>query len=113
MQGELRWAGPADRRRPVLVVQSDLFDPAPTVVVLPVILKEPKAPWPFNVAVTPGSAGLDTPAWIRLTQPRTVGRDELSTPIGTLPADALREVLNGLALILNIASDITPPAART
>jgi mRNA-degrading endonuclease toxin of MazEF toxin-antitoxin module len=111
--GDLYWVeDDAQRPRPVLVVQADLFDAAPTVVALPITIKRPQAEWPFNAAIAAGTAGLERPAWVRLTQPLTVASEQLSDRIGTLPADALESVLAGLALLLGIPSDLSPPAVR-
>jgi mRNA-degrading endonuclease toxin of MazEF toxin-antitoxin module len=110
--GELRWVGEPDQPRPVLIVQAGLFEDAPARIVLPVTLKELNAPWPFNVRIGPGTAGLTPPAWARLMQPFTVPCAQLGGLIGTLPDDTFQEVLAGLALILGIPSDISPPAPR-
>jgi mRNA-degrading endonuclease toxin of MazEF toxin-antitoxin module len=111
--GDLYWVeDDAKRPRPVLVVQADLFDTAPTAVALPITIKKPQAEWPFNAAIATGSAGLERPAWVRLTQPFTVPSAQLTDQIGTLPPDTLESVLAGLALLLGIPTDLSPPAVR-
>jgi len=108
-QGEVYWvdlgapsgSGPA-LRHPHLVVQNDLFNASRlgTVVVCALTSSLRRAEAPGNVLLRAGEANLPQPSVVNVTQLFTVDKDELVEKIGSLPSERLREVLDGIELLL-------------
>lgn len=108
-QGEVYWldlgpatgSGPA-YRHPHVVVQNDLFNRSRlrTTVVCALTSDLQRAEAPGNVRLEPGESGLPRPSVVNVTQLFTVDEDELVEPAGALPPRRLREVLDGVALLL-------------
>ena len=114
-QGEVYWLSfgspegsePAGRR-PALVVQHDRFNRSAisTIVVAAVTSNLRLAGMPGNVRLRKGEAGLPMPSVVNISQLRTVDRSRLSERIGVLGPTRLREVLQGLVLLLG-TEDLT------
>ncbi|MEM1203783.1 MAG: type II toxin-antitoxin system PemK/MazF family toxin [Acidobacteriota bacterium] len=108
-QGDVYWvdfgpasgSGPAPRH-PHVVVQNDVFNAsaiATTVVCsLTSSLKWAKAPG--NVLLDAGEANLPKASVVNISQISTVDKSELTERIGTLAAERLYQVLEGLSLLL-------------
>jgi mRNA interferase MazF len=113
-QGEVYWlrfAGQGSEpegRRPALVVQHDRFNRSAiqTTVVVAITSNLRLAAMPGNVRLRKGEANLPRASVVNVTQSRTVDRERLplSDRLGHLAAERLREVLNGLALVLGLDS---------
>lgn len=89
-------------RHPVVVVQSDLFNHTQikTVVVCELTSNLKYAKAPGNVLLNKGEANLPKQSVVNVTQIYTANKIELLDYIGTLSPKRLREILNGLQLVI-------------
>jgi mRNA interferase MazF len=89
-------------RHPVVVVQSDLFNHTQikTVVVCELTSNLKYAKAPGNVLLNKGEANLPKQSVVNVTQVYTANKIELLDYIGTLSPKRLREILNGLQLVI-------------
>lgn len=101
--GEPRGSEPA-LRRPVLVVQADGFNRSKlnTVVVASLTSNLKLAAAPGNVVCRPRGAGLPGASVVNVTQISSLDRRFLLERIGTLPSHLLREVEEGVKLVLGL-----------
>jgi mRNA interferase MazF len=107
-QGEVYWLrfrgeGSEPRgRRPALVVQHDRFNRSgiATTVVAAITTNLRLAAMPGNVRLRKGEANLRRACVVNVSQLLTVDRTRLGPPQGALSQSRLREVLEGLALLL-------------
>ena len=101
--GRPRGSNPA-LRRPVLVVQAEAFNQSriSTVVVASLTTNLKLAAAPGNVACRPRGTGLPQPSVVNVSQLSTLDRRFLLDRIGSLPAPVLREVEDGLKLVLGL-----------
>ncbi|MGH7895887.1 MAG: type II toxin-antitoxin system PemK/MazF family toxin [Candidatus Binatia bacterium] len=115
-QGEVYWLrfrgeGSEPRgRRPALVVQHDRFNRSAiaTTVVVAITSHLRLAAMPGNVRLRKAEANLPRACVVNVSQLLTVDRTRLGRPLGALAPARLREVLEGLALLLG-----TEPATGT
>jgi mRNA interferase MazF len=109
-QGEVYWlrfAGQGsepDGRRPALVVQHDRFNRSAlqTTVVVAITSNLRLGAMPGNVRLRKGEANLPRPSVVNVTQVRTIDRERLAERVGHLAPARVREVLDGLALVLGL-----------
>ena len=89
-------------RRPVLIVQSDAFNRSRLQTVLAVVLTSNLrlVDAPGNVLIPGKNAGLPKDCVANVSQVITVDRDFLSEPAGRLRGQLLKDVENGLRLVL-------------
>ena len=89
-------------RRPVLIVQSDAFNRSRLRTVLAVVLTSNVRliDAPGNVLVPAKVAGLPKDSVANVSQVITVDRDFLTEPAGRLHGQLLKDVENGLRLVL-------------
>ena len=101
--GRPRGSNPA-LRRPVLVVQAEAFNQSSinTVVVASLTTNLKLAAAPGNVACRPRGTGLPQPSVVNVSQLSTLDRRFLLNRIGSLPAPVMREVEDGLKLVLGL-----------
>ncbi len=112
-QGEVYWltfAGDGSEprgRRPAVVVQHDRFNRSAirTTVVAAVTSNLRLAAMPGNVRLRKGEANLSRPSVVNVSQILTIDRARLAERVGTLGAERVRDVLEGLALLLGIEPD--------
>jgi mRNA interferase MazF len=106
---ELWWAdlpGPAGSspgdRRPVVIAQSDAFTASriATVIVVAITSRSRLAAAPGNVRLPRGTSGVARDSVINVTQMLAVDKDLLVERIGDLDARRLRELDDGLRLVL-------------
>jgi mRNA interferase MazF len=116
-QGDLFWidlgrpVGSAPGfRRPHVVVQNDLFNASriATVVVCALTTNLDRARAPGNVLLSKGEASLPKASVVNISQITTVDRSVLGGRIGTLSPRRVREIVNGLQLLLEPRG--APPA---
>lgn len=110
-QGDIFWAalgsacdsGPAGRR-PVMVVQGDLFNCTRinTVVVVALTTSTRRRDLPGNVRFKKGEANLPRACAANVAQLVTLDRSRLVQKIGTAGQDKLTQVLSGISLVLGI-----------
>ena len=110
-RGEVWWASlPAPTgsgpgfRRPVVVVQSGPFNQSriATVIVAIVTSNLALADAPGNVRVGKSESGLAKPSVVNVSQLVTLERDLLTQRVRGLPADAMRQIDEGLRLALGL-----------
>ena len=112
-RGELYWADLIPRsgseqagRRPVVVVSHDGFNQTPgwmSIIVVPLSTSSSQAKrGPTVVGVPAGVAGLPKASMAICHQVTTLDRAKLTTRIGLLPRELLREVEGGLRAALDL-----------
>lgn len=110
-RGQIWWAdlgGPAGSepgfRRPVLVAQSDAFNRSRVRTVLAVVLTTNLrlVGAPGNVLLPAKTAGLPRDSVANVSQVITVDRDFLTEPAGRIRGQLLKDVENGLRLVLDL-----------
>ena len=95
--------GDVGKPRPALVIQSDMFDAHPTVVVLPVTSDLRDSPL-FRIAVEPSkSNGLEVPSHIMVDKPQSISRTKIGATFGEVDQSTLVAVNRSLAFFLGIA----------
>lgn len=108
-RGDVWWADlPAPRgsepghRRPVLIVQSNLFNDSriQTILVAVVTSNTALADAPGNVRLRPADSGLPKPSVVNVSQLLTLSREFLTERAGNLPVAAMNRVAEGLRLVL-------------
>lgn len=108
-RGEIWWASlPEPRasepgyRRPVLVVQADEFNRSniSTALVLAITSNLALAGAPGNVRISARASGLRKPSVVNVSQMITIARHYLVEKVKTLDRDSMREVDDGLRIIL-------------
>lgn len=110
-RGEIWWASlgePAGSgpgfRRPVLVIQSDLFNASriQTVVVAAITSNLRLAVAPGNVLCSPKDTGLPRKSTVNVSQLVTLDKRLLRTRVGVLSPSLFRRVEEGLRLVLSL-----------
>lgn len=110
-RGEIWWANLArptgsepGHRRPVLVIQSDDFNRSGigTVVVAVVTSNMALAFAPGNVPCRPKASGLPRPSVVNVSQVASVSRSTLTERVGRIPESTMRQVDDGLRLVLSL-----------
>lgn len=89
-------------RHPHVVIQNNLFNRSRinTVVVCALTSTLKRATAPGNVLLERGEANLPRRSVVNVSQLFTVDKADLSEKIGTLSPRRVREILNGLRLLL-------------
>ena len=110
-RGDIRWAslktpggsGPGFRR-PVLVIQSNEFNRSRinTVIAVAITSNLVLANAPGNVRIPARASGLKKASVVNVSQIITVDRTFLSGRVGVLNSKYLREVEDGLRLVLEV-----------
>jgi len=89
-------------RHPHLVIQNNLFNTSniKTVVVCSLTSNLKRAGSPGNVTLKKGEANLPKKSVVNITQIYTVNKTDLVEKIGSLSGNRLKEVLDGLNLLI-------------
>ena len=92
-------------KRPAVVVQHDRFNRSAisTTVVAAVTSNLRLSAMPGNVRLRKGEANLNRPCVVNVSQLGTVDKQRLADRVGSLGGTRLREVLNGLGLVLGLS----------
>lgn len=94
--------GDFGKPRPALVVQSDLLDALPTLMLCPISSELRDAD--FRVLVQPTSGnGLRQPSQVMVDKVSTLPRGKVGAVFGRLEPDRLRDVDRALLLVLGLA----------
>jgi mRNA interferase MazF len=101
--GEPRGSGPG-LRRPIVVVQVDRFTQSRLATVIAVIVTSNQrlGDVPGNVVIEPADTGLPRTSVVNVTALVTVDRAFLEPAIGLLPIAVMRQVDEGLRLVLGL-----------
>ena len=89
-------------RRPVVVVQNDVFNNSEISAVI-VCLLTSNLKWarmPGNILLAEGEANLPKPSVVNVTQVFTADRRQLTELIGAVSAGRLRQILNRIYFVL-------------
>jgi mRNA interferase MazF len=89
-------------RHPHVVIQNNLFNRSQirTVVVLALTSNLKRASAPGNVLLEKGEANLPKPSVVNVSQIFTIDKSQLDEYIGTLSSKRIREILNGVKLVI-------------
>jgi mRNA interferase MazF len=89
-------------RHPHVVVQNNLFNNSQirTVVVCALTSNLKRANAPGNVLLDRKETNLPKPSVVNVSQIFTVDQMQLSEYVGTLPPQRVRQILNGIKLVL-------------
>ena len=110
-RGAIWWADLAepggsepDFRRPLLIVQADAFNRSRIQTVVAVVLTSNLrlVEAPGNVLIPARASGLPKDSVANVSQVITIDRDFLREPAGKLDARILRQVEDGLRLVLHL-----------
>ena len=110
-RGEMWWAALPDPlgsepgyRRPVLIVQSNTFTRSAirTVLCAAVTSNLNLGSAPGNVRIAARSSGLPKPSVVNVSQVAAIDRTFLRERIKTLDTETMRQVDEGLRLVLNL-----------
>ena len=108
-QGDVFWVdlGPPagsepGYRHPYVIVQNNVFNQSRlnTVVVCALTSTLKRAQMPGNVLLKAGEANLPKASVVNVTQLFTVDKRDLDELIGTLPPRRVRQILQGIQLVL-------------
>ena len=106
LRGEVRWADlnptrghEQSGRRPVLILSADVFNErSGTVIAVALTSQPPRAGFPLTLEV--GSAQLPKPAWIKISQIRTLSVQRIGRRLGAVSPEEVARVIEGLNEIL-------------
>ena len=89
-------------RHPHVVVQNNLFNRSQirTVLVCPLTSNLKRAGAPGNVLLDKKEANVPKPSVVNVTQVFTVDKSQLSDYIGTLSPRRMRQILEGIKLVI-------------
>ncbi len=89
-------------RHPHVVIQNNVFNRSRinTVVVCALTSNLKRAAAPGNVLLEPGEADLPKQSVVNVSQIFTVDKTQLGERIGTLSAQRVRQILDGLQLLI-------------
>ncbi len=89
-------------KHPHVVVQNNLFNRSHirTVVVLALTSNLKRAEAPGNILLQKGEANLPKPSVVNVSRVFTVDKSQLDEYVGTLSTRRVREVLNGVKLVI-------------
>jgi mRNA interferase MazF len=112
-QGDVYWVSFAGRgsepwgRRPALVLQHDRLNRSQlnTVVVVAITSNLRYAALPGNVRLRKGDGNLPKPCVVNVTQIQTLDRAYLREKIGTLSTRIMRQVWEGVRLVLEVIGE--------
>ncbi|PKO20624.1 MAG: PemK family transcriptional regulator [Chloroflexi bacterium HGW-Chloroflexi-1] len=89
--------------RPVLIIQNDTGNTfSPTVIVAALTTTLPPRPYPTEVRISAGTAGLEQNSSIRLDQIRTMDKRRLERYVGQLDAAIMRQVDEAIKISLGL-----------
>ncbi|MGK7877883.1 MAG: type II toxin-antitoxin system PemK/MazF family toxin [Xenococcaceae cyanobacterium] len=109
-QGDVYWVDLGDQMgsapgylHPHVVVQNNAFNQSRirTVVVCALTSNLQRASAPGNVLLEPGEANLPKQSVVNISQIFTVDRSQLSEKIGILSPSRVRQIIDGLQLLLD------------
>ncbi|MGQ0673158.1 MAG: type II toxin-antitoxin system PemK/MazF family toxin [Hyphomicrobium sp.] len=91
-------------RRPAVIISANEFNDTPirTVIVAYLTTNADRSADPGNVWLTARKTGLTQNSVLNVTQLATVDRRTLTEKVGHLPDNAIREIDDGLRLVLGV-----------
>ena len=86
-------------RRPVLILSADVFNErSGTVIAVALTTQPPRSGFPLTMEVGPGQ--LPKPAWIKISQIRTLSAHRVGRKLGAVSPEDVAQVIEGLNEIL-------------
>ena len=106
LRGEIRWADLNPTRgneqsglRPVLVVSHNVFNERSGTVIATALTSQPqKAGFPLTMPIE--SAALQKKSWVKISQIRTLSVERIGKKIGSVSAEEIMRVIEGLNEII-------------
>lgn len=106
LRGEIRWAdlNPTIAReqsgeRPVLILSQDIFNErSGTVIAMALTSQEQRASFPLTHEIL--ASKLPMRSWVKISQIRTLSTTRIGKKIGSVAADELAHVIEGLNEII-------------
>lgn len=106
LRGEVRWANLRPTRgqeqtgtRPVLVLSHDVFNERSGTVIAVAITSQPqRALFPLTLQIESLTEG--KPAWVKISQVRTLSIDRLGKKLGRVTQEELDQIVDGLNEII-------------
>ncbi|MCW3987024.1 MAG: type II toxin-antitoxin system PemK/MazF family toxin [Candidatus Bathyarchaeota archaeon] len=114
-RGEIWWASlqqpkgsEPGYRRPVLIVQSDAFNRSNinTVICAVITSNLNLVKAPGNVRLSKKESNLPRESVINVSQIVTIDRSYITKCVGTVPKRILKQVEDGIKLVLNLSSEL-------
>lgn len=92
------------KKRPVLVVQSNLLNklPHPSTIICPITTNIKSEAQILRVALKKGQANLQKDSHVLIDQIRAIDNQRLVERIGVLPKDLIDEVQKNLSIVLDL-----------
>jgi mRNA interferase MazF len=102
-RGEIWWAS-LDKRRPVVVIQSNFFNESQlnSVIVAALTSNLRLSEMPGNVRLSSRDSGLSKPSVVNITQVLAIRRDRLIERVKALPAEVMHHIDEGVKLVLGL-----------
>lgn len=94
--------GEIQKHRPAVVVSSNPFNAAASIVVICPITDATGKTSPIHIAVLRGEGGLQKDSVVHCGQLRAVDASRFDNKLGNLPAEKMREIDKGLKLVLSL-----------
>ena len=91
------------KTRPALIIQNDIGNENSPVTIVAAITSTLKKPYPFQVFLNAGEAGLDVDCVATLNQIRSVDRARLLRRLGSVQGNTMRKVDQAIMVSLGIA----------
>lgn len=106
LRGEIRWADLNSTKgreqsgeRPVLILSHDIFNErSGTVIAMALTSQEPRAGFPLTHELI--GSKLPKQSWVKISQIRTLSTERIGKKIGSVGADELAYVIEGLNEII-------------
>ena len=106
LRGDVRWAdlNPAKGhkqagQRPVLILSPEVFNERSCTVIAMALPSQPqRAAFPLTLEIT--SVALPKPAWVKISQIRTLSVDRLGKRMGHVSDDEMAQIVEGLNEII-------------
>lgn len=90
-------------QRPVLIIQNDVGNRySPTVIVAAITAKISKAKLPTHVELSKDTVGLVRDSVVLLEQVRTIDKERLKQPLGSLESEVMEKVDEALMISLGL-----------
>jgi len=106
LRGEIRWANlnPVKGKeraglRPVVILSQDVFNErSGTVIAMAITSQSQRAGFPLTLELDPNE--LPKQSWVKIGQIRTLSTERIGKRIGTLSAEELDQIIEGLNEII-------------
>ncbi len=106
LRGEIRWADLDPTRgheqagqRPVLILSADVFNERSGTVIAVALTSQPqRAGFPLTLVLADGR--LPKPAWVKISQVRTLSVERIGKKLGALSPEEVARVVEGLNEII-------------